>query len=177
MMRHHKIKAPFPKPHSPVARLFHWGFLGLFVYGISKGLDNVTQLADSAFWAFEMSFASVFLAVLGLRYWFMRRTRPTVLDENTPKWLRQLARLGHLALYTSLALIALSGLIIGGLFRFGIAEGVLMDTAIGFHEVSINASYLLIAGHVLAAIGHRILGDGVWSTMVPILKEKPRTKA
>ena len=46
--------------------------------------------------------------------------------------------------------------------------------ALSVHEFAATASYVLIAIHVLAAIYSRIKGEGVWSSMVPILnKEEP----
>ena len=48
--------------------------------------------------------------------------------------------------------------------------------ALSVHEFAATASYVLIAIHVSAAIYSRIKGEGVWSSMVPILNdEKPST--
>ena len=56
----------------------------------------------------------------------------------------------------------------------GIKDGIFQDTAIGIHEFSALLSYIVIAIHVSAAIYSRIKGEGVWSSMVPILnKETP----
>ena len=41
----------------------------------------------------------------------------------------------------------------------------------GIHEFTATSSYVLIAVHVSAAIYSRVKGEGVWSSMVPILKE------
>ena len=46
-----------------------------------------------------------------------------------------------------------------------------MSAALGIHEFMATASYVLIATHIGAAIYSRIKGEGVWSSMVPILKE------
>ena len=46
-----------------------------------------------------------------------------------------------------------------------------MGAALGIHEFTATASYVLIATHIAAAIYSRIKGEGVWSSMVPILKE------
>ena len=43
--------------------------------------------------------------------------------------------------------------------------------ALSVHEFAATASYVLLAIHVSAAIYSRIKGEGVWSSMVPILKE------
>lgn len=159
------------RPHSVTARLLHWGTAGLFGYGMLKGLDNVNQLADPALWSFEMGFAALFLAILGARYIYMRRTRPTALPETTAPWLAFAARSGHAMIYASLAGIALSGLLIGALYAVGITGGLLMGLVIGLHEFAIAASLVIIVGHIVAALFHRLKGDGIWSAMVPIWRE------
>jgi cytochrome b561 len=40
------------------------------------------------------------------------------------------------------------------------------------HSFVVNALYWLIGIHIVAAIYHRLKKDGVWSSMVPFLKEK-----
>ena len=162
------------KPHGSIARIRHWDFAVVFAYALFKQVDNVGQLEDAALLRFEMVFAAACLALLVVRYVFMQKTRPSALPEETAKWKKQAARLGHLAMYLSLSMIALSGLLIGTLFGIGLSNGPMMDAAIGLHEVSVLASYITIGVHVLAAIYHRILGDGIWTTMVPLLTEKQR---
>lgn len=164
-------KTVHPRPHSLIAKTFHWGFLGLFAYGISKGLDNVNQLADTALLRFEMWFASFFLVVLAARFFFMRTTRPTALPETTSRGVHFVARSAHLAIYISLAMIAMTGLSIGGLYSLGVTGGALMAFVIGLHEVAIGASFGLIGLHILAALYHRFKRDGIWSAMVPVWKE------
>jgi cytochrome b561 len=40
------------------------------------------------------------------------------------------------------------------------------------HELAVSIIYWLIGIHILAAIYHRLKKDGVWSSMVPLWKEK-----
>ena len=42
------------------ALLLHWGFVALFIYGVIKQVDSVSQLEDAAFLRFEMVFAAFF---------------------------------------------------------------------------------------------------------------------
>ena len=35
--------------YSKIAKLFHWGFVILFVYGVAKQVDDISQLEDTAF--------------------------------------------------------------------------------------------------------------------------------
>ena len=118
-----------------------------------------------------MAFASIFLILLIARFAYMRSTRPTALPSGTPKFIRRMARSVHLAMYTSLSLIAVTGLVIGGLYWSGIKSGYAMDAALVLHEIAVNTSYFLIGFHVVAAIYHRRKGDGIWNAMVPVWKE------
>ena len=72
-----------------------------------------------------------------------------------------LAKLIHYALYLSFASIAVSGLIIGGLYYFGVTQDFLMAGIIVLHEIAVTVSYYLICIHILAAVYHRILRDHV----------------
>ncbi len=86
------------------------------------------------------------------------------------------ARTVHILIYVSLILLPLSGLAIAFLYNQGYSDGLMQNTAIGIHEFSALLSYIVIAIHVSAAIYSRIKGEGVWSSMVPILnKETPNT--
>lgn len=162
------------QPHSVFAKIVHWSFILFFIYAISKGLDGVEQLADPALLRFEMVFASIFLLILISRFLFMRFTRPTALPDNTPKPVKLAARAGHFAMYISVGTIAATGLLIGALYANGGTEGATMDIVIGLHEFALLASYVFIGLHIAAAVFHRFKGDGIWSSMVPVLKEKPK---
>ena len=102
----------------------------------------------------------------------MRMTMPTALPESTSRAEKLLAKAGHLAMYVSLGMIAVSGLIIAVLFSQGGAGATGMDMALGLHEASVMASYLTIGLHVAAALFHRFKGDGIWTSMVPVWTEK-----
>ena len=51
--------------HSILGKLFHWGFVAIFAYGIYKQVDNISQLADGTLLRFEVIFAALFLILLG----------------------------------------------------------------------------------------------------------------
>jgi len=55
-------------------------------------------------------------------------------------------------------------------------EQTIMDVVLDLHGAVADLSYLLIIIHVSAAIYSRIKGEGVWSSMVPVLKEKGPSK-
>ena len=46
---------------SSLAKLMHWGFVFLFIYGLLKQIDSLNQLEDASLLKFEVVFASVFL--------------------------------------------------------------------------------------------------------------------
>ncbi len=159
------------EPHSIAAKTAHWGFLLVYIYALTKQLDEVEELEDFSLLQQEMVFAVIFLVLLFARFVFMQTTRPTALPGDTPDQTRLLARIVHLAMYAGLALIAVSGLVIGGLYWSGIKSGGMMDAALLVHEIAVNTSYFLILGHVIAALFHRRKRDGIWNAMVPVWKE------
>jgi cytochrome b561 len=77
-------------------------------------------------------------------------------------------------MYACLALIPLTGLLIAFLFWLGFEDGLLISTVVEVHEFSVSVIYWLISLHILAAIFHRLKKDGVWSSMVPFLKEEEK---
>jgi len=165
------------KKHTRVAKSIHWSFILLYSYGIFKQLDNISELEDNSLLIFEVIFASVFLAIVIMRYFYMRRF-DNFLGAQVPvhRIHRLIGKTVHISMYLCLILLPLSGLIIAGLFTMGIKDGWMQDVALGLHEFSASLSYVLIATHVSAAIYSRIKGEGVWSAMVPVLKEDGPSK-
>ena len=159
--------------YSATGKLLHWGFIGVFAYGIFKQVNDLSQLEDPDFLRFEFIFACAFLALLALRLWVMRG-QGSPLPASTPAWQRVAAKLVHYGMYVALMAIGITGLDIGVVFTLGLRGSALMEFCIAAHEASIAASYGLIALHIAAALFHLILRDGVWSAMVPIFKEGAR---
>lgn len=160
------------RQHGWLAKTLHWGFVAVLAYAIYKQVDDVTQLQDTALLQFEMIFAGAFLVLLALRFLYMRAMGGSAVPDDAPAGFKRMVKLGHLAIYASIGTIAASGIAIGALYGLGITTGPLMGVALGLHEVSVMASYVIVAGHVLAAIFHRLKGDGIWSSMVPVWTEK-----
>ena len=159
------------RPHSGRAKAIHWGFIAVFIYGLAKQVDEVEELEDTMLLLEEIAFAIVFLVLLFGRFVYMRSTRPTAMPSDTPRNMMLLARAVHLGMYICLALIALSGLTIGGLYGSGIKEGAVLEAVLLFHEIVFWTSMNLIAIHIAGAIYHRYLGDGIWDSMVPVWKK------
>jgi len=157
--------------YSKLAKVFHWGFVVLFAYGIAKQVDDISQLEDFALLRFELIFATIMILLLAIRFLYMAKTQTSSLPEETSAFQRLAAKLVHLGMYVSLATIAVSGILIGGIYWIGMKDGLLIDGIIAVHELAVTASYWLIGLHVAAAVFHRLKQDGVWSSMVPIWKE------
>lgn len=121
---------------------------------------------------FEVIFAAVFLGIVIGRYFYMRKVE-TMHASAVPvhRIHKIIAKSVHTSMYIVLVLLPLSGLAIAFLFNQGIKGGTMQLVALSVHEFAATASYVLIAIHVSAAIYSRIKGEGVWSSMVPILKE------
>ena len=161
--------------HTLLGKLVHWTFIPLYLYGIIKQVGDISELEDSDLLLTETIFASVFLFIVVSRFFYMRQFgtmhASTVQVHGVHKII---ARTVHILIYVSLILLPLSGLAIAFLYNQGYTGGFMQNSAIGIHEFSALLSYIVISIHVVAAIYSRIKGEGVWSSMVPILnKETP----
>ena len=160
------------KQYSLFAKFWHWGFVLLFIYGVAKQVDEIEQLEDLFFFQFEIVFALLFLFLLAIRFVYMSKTQETSLPDDTSKIQKMAARTIHLGMYTTLAGTAITGLLIGLFYWLGFTEGLFIDFLTAIHSLIVNTVYWLIAIHIVAAVYHRLKKDGVWSSMVPFLKEK-----
>ena len=160
--------------HTLFARSIHWSFIVLYLHGLSKQIGELDELEDNGLLLFEILFATVFLVVVILRYSYMRRFK-TFLGAREPIHIVHyyFARSLHKAMYVVFILLPLSGLLIAALYTKGYQneDELLMEAVLGLHSLAAQASILLILAHIAAAIYSRIKGEGVWSSMVPILKE------
>ena len=165
--------------HTLLARLTHWSFILLYVYGIFKQVNELDELEDTNLLLFEIVFATIFLVIVILRYSYMSRFK-TFLGAREPVHIVHyyFARTVHKAMYACFILLPLTGLMIAGLYSQGYTvnatpdeEQTVMDLVLDLHGAVADLSYMLIFLHIGAAIYSRIKGEGVWSSMVPILKE------
>ena len=156
--------------YSITAKIFHWSFIILFAYGIFKQIDNINQLEDLALLKFEITFALLFILFLVFRFVYMTRTQKSSLPPDTPRAQKVLAKAVHYCMYIGMISIAFSGLVIGSLYWLGLKSGIIIETLIGWHEVSVSIVYCLVGLHLIGAIYHRFKNDGVWQSMMPTLK-------
>ena len=166
------------KSHTRLAKTIHWSFVLLYAYGIFKQVDDLEDLEDTDLLILEVSFASVFLLIVIMRYFYMRSAE-TFQGANVPvhKVHTFFAKTVHLSMYFTLVMLPLTGLMIAGLYTQGHTDEdrLVISIVLTAHEFSALLSYILIANHVSAAIYSRIKGEGVWSSMVPVLKEDKLT--
>ena len=155
-----------------LAKSIHWAFIGVFAYAVINQIDEVEELENFTRLMKEVLFAIIFLSLLLFRFIYMRSARAAMPQLDMPKNLILLARTVHLGMYISLALIAITGLIIGGLYNLGVKDGLVLEAILLLHEIIFWISVNLMGLHIAGAIYHRLKGDGVWSAMVPIFKEK-----
>ena len=155
--------------HTTLAKFIHWTFTLLYAYGIFKQVDDLAELENASLLNFEIFFAIIFLALVLIRYFYMKDT-PTLLGahEYVPKGHLFIAKTVHKLVYLSLIMLPTTGLIIAGIFNLGIGG---IEIAIALHEFSASLSYVLIAMHIGAAFYSKLKGEGVWSGMVPVWKE------
>ncbi len=167
-----KTDAQMVRSYSFIAKFMHWAFMGVFAYGVINQVDEVDELENSTLLLEEVFFTLIFLFLLLFRFIYMRSVRADMPQLDMPKNLILLARTVHLGMYVSLALIAVTGLIIGGLYNSGVKDGLMLEAILLLHEIIFWISVNLMGLHIAGAIYHRLKGDGVWSAMVPIFKEK-----
>ena len=161
------------RSYSFMAKFIHWAFIGVFAIGVINQVDEVEEFESTVLLVTEVVFAVVFLSLLLFRFIYMRTAKAALPQLDMPKPLILLALTVHRGMYVSLALIAITGLIIGGLYYFGSKNGWVLDAFLLLHEICFWISVNLIGLHIAGAIYHRRKGDGVWNAMVPILPEKP----
>ena len=161
------------RSYSVMAKFIHWAFIGVLAIGVINQVDEVEELESTVLLVTEVVFAVVFLSLLLFRFIYMRTAKAALPQLDMPKPLILLALTVHRGMYVSLALIAITGLIIGGLYYFGSKNGWVLEAVLLLHEICFWISVNLIGLHIAGAIYHRRKGDGVWNAMVPILPEKP----
>ena len=98
------------KKYSFFAKFWHWGFVLLFIYGVTKQVNEIEQLEDKLFFQFEIIFAVIFLFLLAIRFVYMNKTQETSLPDDTSKIQKIAARTFHLGMYSALAGTAITGL-------------------------------------------------------------------
>ena len=170
--------------HTRLAKFIHWSFVGLYIYGIFKQVDDLSSLEDSKLLWFEVGFATLFLVIVLARYFYMRRFE-TLHGATVPVHIvhKRFARAVHVSMYICLIMLPVTGLMIAGLYSQGYTVNAtpdepqtIIDIVLDVHGAAADLSYFLIILHISAAIYSRIKGEGVWSSMVPVLNKETPTE-
>ena len=135
------------------------------------------------FCGLEVGFATLFLIIVLARYFYMRRFE-TLQGATVPVHIvhKRFARVVHISMYLCLIMLPLTGLMIAGLYTQGYRDATpdepqtVMDIVLDLHGAAADLSYLLIILHISAAVYSRIKGEGVWSSMVPVLNKETPTE-
>jgi len=161
--------------HTFLAKLIHWTFIPLYGYGIFKQVDDLNELEDASLLNFEILFATVFLIIVLLRFFYMKNT-PTLLGahQDVHKGHLFMAKTVHRLVYFSLIMLPTTGLVIAGIVSLGLGG---VEIAVTIHEFSADLSYVVIALHVGATLYSRLKGEGLWNAMVPIWKETGKSNS
>ena len=171
------------RPHTRLAKIIHWSFVGLYIYGIVKQVDDLSSLEDAKLLWFEVGFATLFLVIVLARYFYMRRFE-TLQGATVPVHVvhKRFARAVHISMYLCLIMLPVTGLMIAGLYSQGYRDATpdepqtVMDIVLDLHGAAADLSYVLIILHIFAAVYSRIKGEGVWSSMVPLLNKETPTE-
>ena len=119
------------------------------------------------------------LLILVRVYWRLTHKAP-LLPVSMPDWERAAARVSHAVLYACMIIMPLAGYVASNFSKYGVKffNAVLLppwgieDPRIyeffkGVHRVTSYVFVALIALHVLAAVRHLVLRDGVFGRMWP----------
>jgi cytochrome b561 len=170
--------------YSRTAVVLHWSLaililgqiaLGWYLEGIPRGTP-----ARSIYVNFHKSTGMVLgLLILFRSYWRLTHPAPE-LPGSRPAWERTAARVSHWALYACMLIMPLSGYIASNFSKWGvnffntvklppwgIESQAVYDVLNTTHVVTSYVLVGLIAIHVLAALRHVMLRDGVFNRMWP----------
>ena len=138
--------------HTNLAKFMHWGFIVLYTYGVLKQIEDLSQLENLSLLIFEVIFAILFLAIVLVRYFYMKKFKTFLgANEQIPVVHTLIAKVIHSSIYLCLILLPISGLVIAGLFSQGIKDGPIQEFVIAIHSFSASLSYILILVHIFAA--------------------------
>lgn len=173
---------PGEAAYSRTAIVLHWllaililgqvGF-GWYLQGIERGTPDRTIFVN-----LHKSFGMLLGLLILFRSWWRLTHRAPPLPASQSPWEHRLAHISHWALYACMLIMPLSGYLASNFSRWGVnffnklllpPWGVESQAIYGFfngtHMVTAYVFTGLIVIHVLAAVRHLVLGDGIFSRM------------
>ena len=145
--------------HNRLAKIIHWSFVGLYLYGIIKQVDDLSSLGDSQLLWFEVGFATLFLVIVLARYFYMRRFE-TLQGATVPVHIvhRRFARAVHISMYLCLIMLPVTGLMIAGLYSQGYTVNATPDEPQTVIDVVLD-----LHGFAAAGGGHLRANCATWT--------------
>lgn len=174
-----------PDRYTGVAIALHWLLVVLILAQIAFGwyLQEIPRNTPprTIYVNFHKSTGlTIGLIILFRLYWRFTHTPPP-LPASMPLWERVAARVNHYALYACMLIMPLAGYIASNFSKFGVKYfNVFLLPPWGLDDKNVYAffntthvvtSYVLVALivlHVLAALRHLFLRDGIFSRMWPV---------
>lgn len=167
------------QPYSKPRRALHWCFAVVIIWATVSGFVNalvdLPEAVHDAIAFVNVSLTTLLIPLFGLRlYYALAHPAPhDTLQGNQAAHL--LAQAGHLALYVSIAVVLLTGVLMMDrpisvfdlvVFPQPFDEPVLIEFFNTVHRYSCVALALLVAGHILAVVVHQLSGRNVLKRMV-----------
>jgi cytochrome b561 len=158
-----------------VAALFGQIAFGWFLEGVPRNTPARTIYVN-----LHKSTGLIIGLIIVLRvYWRLTHAAPP-LPSWMPGWERRIAKGSHLLLYACMLLMPLSGYLASNFSKFGvnflnkiklppwgIDDESIYNVLNGTHVVTSFVFVTLIALHILAALRHLLLRDGIFTRMWP----------
>jgi cytochrome b561 len=172
-----------PVRYGSVARVLHWGIVGLLVIQVTLGriAESLPQgLERLVVMSRHKSFGITILGIALLRLAWRLFNRPPPLPPM-PRWQRMAAALNHWALYALLFALPLSGWLMSSAANrpaswFGLAQlpdfvapdPALKESFEALHHFLVRTLYVLVGLHVAAALKHQFVDrNGLLFRMLP----------
>jgi cytochrome b561 len=176
--------SPAPNRYGRVAVALHWLIAVLILAQIAFGwfLEEIprgTPMRGIYVNLHKSTGLTIALLIVFRLGWRLAHPPPQ-LPSSVPAWERVASRVSHLALYTCMLVMPLSGYIASNFSKYGVKLfNVILLPPWGiddkriyavFNTTHVATSYLLvglIALHVIAAVRHAFRRDGVFARMLP----------
>ena len=173
--------------YSRTAIALHWLLAIVLLGQIAFGwyLEEIPRgtPARSIYVNFHKSIGMVLgVLILFRSYWRLTHRAPE-LPAAQPSWERAAAHISHWALYACMLIMPLSGYVASNFSKWGvnffnrvklppwgIESKAIYDTLNTTHVITSYVFVTLIAIHVLAALRHLVLRDGIFNRMWPSVR-------
>ena len=147
---------------------------GWYLQSIERGTPDRTIFVN-----LHKSFGMLLGLLILFRSWWRLTHRAPALPATRPAWEHSAAKVSHWALYACMLIMPLSGYLASNFSRWGVnffnkvllpPWGVESQAIYGFlnatHVITSYVLVALIAFHLLAAVRHLVLRDGIFKRML-----------